>query len=218
MTTLFRYLMTPYSISRHYANYSWFYATRREYYEEFYEDHTTQQLVHTLGEVHTFDDTITTIEAFEIPFETSPRRLVQKFGFPRYHKATKENAGLTEATYFYRKNFYQSRVIVQFNFIDGELSYCIATFLNLHPTNEARLIDLMKEKYQVPNEPFTLNNRAIVDAQGNFLLYEKSIHARLIYVREPIKLISRFDAHERKQEIERQNMFQQHEAHWSNLI
>ncbi len=206
--------MSRYPISRYYAKYSWFYMTKRQYYEEFYEEDSTQQLVETLGHVTAFDNTSADIVAFDIPFETTPRRLVQKLGLPRYCKANKQNADFTEAAYFYRKSFYQSRVVVQFHFIDGELAYCMATFLNLNAANEAKLIGLIKEKYQVSQK----NNRAIADAKGNCLLYEKIIHARLIYVRNPGQLVSRFTASEQKQTMTRHKVFEQYDAHWSNLL
>ena len=118
------------------------------------------------------------IRIFGLSFKDDSARLLKAMGKPRY-RITDQILDFDHLVFFYKKDFFRHRALIQFHFLNDTFVYCHISFEGLPEKHQKKLSVMLDEKYNdgKGNSLF----RIITDCQGNFVWIERSVYPAIIY-------------------------------------
>lgn len=120
------------------------------------------------------------IKLFDLEFNAGIENVQKNMGTPRLKASYKKN-GLKTTVLFYKKQFYNYKLILQFHFINNNLVYGCLTV----PYHNKKIVSTFEKLLSIKyNETISnnLENSIIVDFDNNRIVYRTYFYPSLIYV------------------------------------
>lgn len=165
-----------------YTRYNDFYREKESFYLSFinhyYLDLTHQLL---LEDFHSPYLTNTIIAPHDIPFGSSPRKVIWKIGMPSF-QVKDINDFKDHKILFYKTKLLRQRVLIQFHFINGFFYYSQLSFLSFTENTNSILSDSIKSKYQCSGSFEGADRIYMTDICGNKAIIEKGVYLTISYI------------------------------------
>ena len=126
--------------------------------------------------------TLCPIRILNVPFDTTPAQLAKLLGTPKSKRTETDHPAYTRTTFFYRRPFFQSKAIFQFNFFNEVFTSCVVTFIQKESPVELLFLQIIREKYLLSTDKAQKTFDGIIDGAGNLIIYEESVYSSLVYV------------------------------------
>ena len=155
------------------------YSNKEGYYKRFINSITLSDILDVLKtEDENEFQSKKEIRVYGIAFNSNIAQLTNKMGSPKFLQSVNFE-GLNHTTCFYKRLFFNHRVIVQFHFINNLFFYCNMSFMNLTDRYETKLLKILNEKYRNDFEGPAV--KSISDCNKNFIRFEKILWPSVIY-------------------------------------
>lgn len=153
--------------------------TKDEYYRKFVdlinvEDILNVSKIDEANSIHSEEE----ITIFGLSFKDGSERLLKVMGKPRYRIADLI-LDFDHQVFFYKKDFFGHRALIQFHFLNDTLAYCHISFEGLPEKHEKKLSAMLDERYN-DGKGDSLT-RIISDCHKNFVWIERSVYPAIIY-------------------------------------
>jgi hypothetical protein len=200
--------------------YARFRNSKKSYYENFYKVVDVGQLLSKMVPViQHFARTAYPIRILNVPFDISPALLIKLLGEPKSERTETGIPAFERKTFFYKRAFFESKAIFQFNFFNEVFTSCVVSFVRQKDSNERLFLQIIREKYLLPADDETLQGfDGIVDAAGNLILYEESVYPCLVYVNAQIVHNNLQDQVDEKLKMMQLVHWNKHYRDWSQLL
>ena len=163
--------------------YTHFSSSRKSYYENFYKVVDVDQLLSKmLPASEHFTRTVYPIRILNIPFDSSPALLTKLLGAPKSKRTETDQSTVMRTTLFYKRPFFESKAIFQFNFLNELFTSCVVMFTQQKDPEEQLFLKIIREKYLSPADKALAASDGIADEEGNLIIYEESVYPCLVYV------------------------------------
>jgi hypothetical protein len=174
-STLQYKLLTP-------TRYNSFYQERESFYRSFINQYYLDFAHNLLLQEHMSSyPTNTIIAPQDIPFGSSPRKVVWKIGMPSF-QVKDINDFKNHKILFYRTKLLQQKVLIQFHFINGFFYYSQLSFLSFTEKTDSILFQSIKSKYQCSGSLENEDRIHMTDICGNKLIIEKGVYLTVSYI------------------------------------
>lgn len=165
-----------------YTHYNVFYREKENFYRSFinqyYLDFAYQLLNHE--QVNPYA-TNTIIAPHDIPFGSSPRRVIWKIGMPSF-QLKDINDFKDHKILFYKTKLLRQKVLIQFHFINEFFYYSQLSFLSFTEKINTVLSNSIRNKYQC-SAPFEDDSKVcMTDICGNKMIIEKGVYLTVSYI------------------------------------
>jgi hypothetical protein len=165
-----------------YTRYTAFYREKESFYRSFINQYFldfAHQLLSQDQQSPFLTNTI--IAPHDIPFGSSPRKVIWKIGMPTF-QVKDINDFKDHKILFYKTKLLRQKVLIQFHFINGFFYYSQLSFLSFTEKTNSILSNSIKNKYQCSGSFENADRIHMTDICGNKMIIEKGVYLTVSYI------------------------------------